>query len=58
MLLARGFLGPEQSILKDLNVAVDARSNIKAEHGKFSTSIPRIVAAGDCRRGSTTSYKA
>ena len=46
-----GFLGPEQGILKDLNLATDPRSNIKAEHEKYTTSIPRIFAAGDCRRG-------
>ena len=26
-------------------------SNAKAEHGKYSTSIPKVFAAGDCRRG-------
>ena len=51
VLLAMGFLGPEQSILKDMGVAVDGRSNIKAEHEKYTTSVPRIFAAGDCRRG-------
>ena len=51
VLLAMGFLGPEQLILKDIGVEVDPRSNIKAEHGKFSTNVPRIFAAGDCRRG-------
>ena len=51
VLLAMGFLGPEQSILKDIGVEVDARSNIKAEHEKYTTNIPRIFAAGDCRRG-------
>jgi glutamate synthase (NADPH/NADH) small chain len=51
VLLAMGFLGPEQAILKDMGVELDARSNIKAEYGKYQTSIPRIFAAGDCRRG-------
>ncbi len=51
VLLAMGFLGPEQSILKDLKVETDARSNIKAEHEKYTTNLPRIFAAGDCRRG-------
>jgi glutamate synthase (NADPH/NADH) small chain len=51
VLLAMGFLGPEQVLLKDLAVETDARSNVKAEHGKFATSIPGVFAAGDCRRG-------
>jgi glutamate synthase (NADPH/NADH) small chain len=51
VLLAMGFLGPEQVLLKDFAVDTDARSNVKAEHGKFATSIPGVFAAGDCRRG-------
>jgi glutamate synthase (NADPH/NADH) small chain len=51
VLLAMGFLGPEQSLLKDLNVAVDARSNVKAEIDRYATSLPGVFAAGDCRRG-------
>ncbi|HZZ56960.1 MAG TPA: glutamate synthase subunit beta [Opitutaceae bacterium] len=50
-LLAMGFLGPEQALLKELNIACDARSNIQAEHEKYTTSIPGVFAAGDCRRG-------
>ncbi len=49
--LAMGFLGPEQAILKELAVETDPRSNIKAEYGKFSTSVKGVFAAGDCRRG-------
>jgi glutamate synthase (NADPH/NADH) small chain len=51
VLLAMGFLGPEQMLLKDLAVETDARSNAKAEHGNFATSIKGVFAAGDCRRG-------
>jgi glutamate synthase (NADPH/NADH) small chain len=51
VLLAMGFLGPEEQILNDLGVERDPRSNAKAEHGKFATNIPRVFAAGDCRRG-------
>jgi glutamate synthase (NADPH/NADH) small chain len=51
VLLAMGFLGPEQDILEELGVETDARSNIKAEHEKFATNLPGIFAAGDCRRG-------
>jgi glutamate synthase (NADPH/NADH) small chain len=51
VLLAMGFLGPEQALLKTLDVACDPRSNIKAEHGKYATSVKGVFAAGDCRRG-------
>jgi len=51
VLLAMGFLGPEETVLKQLGVEQDPRSNAKAEHGKFSTSVPGVFAAGDCRRG-------
>lgn len=51
VLLAMGFLGPEQPLLDALNIDRDARSNVKAEHGQYTTSIPGVFAAGDCRRG-------
>jgi len=51
VLLAMGFLGPEQALLKDLKVDVDGRSNVKADYGKYATSVPGVFAAGDARRG-------
>jgi len=51
VLLAMGFLGPEQPLLEQLGVERDARSNAKADHGRFQTSVPKVFAAGDCRRG-------
>jgi glutamate synthase (NADPH) small chain len=51
VLLAMGFLGPEQALLKDLKVEVDARSNVKADYGRYGTSVPGVFAAGDARRG-------
>jgi len=51
VLLAMGFLGPEQPLLESLGLERDPRSNIKADHGKYTTSIPKVFAAGDCRRG-------
>jgi glutamate synthase (NADPH/NADH) small chain len=51
VLLAMGFLGPEQPLLDGLGVERDPRTNIKAEHGKYQTSIPKVFTAGDCRRG-------
>jgi glutamate synthase (NADPH/NADH) small chain len=51
VLLAMGFLGPEQPLLDALGVERDPRTNVKAEHGKYATSLPKVFAAGDCRRG-------
>ena len=51
VLLAMGFLGPEQPLLDALKIERDARTNIKAEHEKYITSLPGVFAAGDCRRG-------
>ncbi len=51
VLLAMGFLGPEDYIAEELGVDRDERSNIKADFGAFSTSIPGVFATGDARRG-------
>jgi glutamate synthase (NADPH/NADH) small chain len=51
VLLAMGFLGPEETILAELGVERDPRSNAKAEYGKFTTNVEGIFAAGDMRRG-------
>jgi glutamate synthase (NADPH/NADH) small chain len=51
VLLAMGFLGPEQYVSELLGIETDPRSNYKAEHGRFSTNVPGVFAAGDCRRG-------
>jgi glutamate synthase (NADPH/NADH) small chain len=51
VLLAMGFLGPEQDLLESMNLDRDARSNISAQHEKYTTNIPGVFAAGDCRRG-------
>lgn len=51
VLLAMGFLGPEQMLLEKMGLETDARSNIKADYGTYATNIPKVFAAGDCRRG-------
>jgi len=51
VLLAMGFLGPEDPVLSQLGVERDERSNAKADYGEFSTSVPGVFAAGDMRRG-------
>ena len=54
VLLALGFVAPYASILEALGVAKDARGNAQAATdgaGCYATSVPKIFAAGDMRRG-------
>ena len=51
VLLAMGFLGPEQELPVAMGIECDPRSNIKAEVGRYATSVDGVFAAGDCRRG-------
>lgn len=50
--LAMGFLHPQHTgLLDDLGVEKDERGNVKAGEKAFQTSIPKVFAAGDMRRG-------
>ncbi len=52
VLLAMGFLGPtQQGLLAELGVEKDPRSNVKANTEKYQTSVAKVFAAGDMRRG-------
>ncbi|HSN38691.1 MAG TPA: glutamate synthase subunit beta [Burkholderiales bacterium] len=52
VLLAMGFLGPTApGLLEELGVAKDARSNVMADTEGYRTSLPKVFAAGDMRRG-------
>ncbi len=51
VLLAMGFLGPESTLVEQFGLEQDARSNVKAEYGRFATNVPGVFAAGDMRRG-------
>ncbi len=51
VLLAMGFLGPEQPLLDQFGVERDASSNVWAEYDKYMTNVEGIFAAGDARRG-------
>ncbi|MCB1063960.1 MAG: glutamate synthase subunit beta [Verrucomicrobiae bacterium] len=51
ILLAMGFLGPEQTIVEKLGLKTDARSNVDAAFEKYTTSVDGVFAAGDMRRG-------
>jgi len=52
VLLAMGFTGPVATgLLEQFGVDRDARSNVKADTESYQTSVPKIFAAGDMRRG-------
>ena len=52
VLLAMGFVHPvQQGLLKGLGVAFDPRGNAKASTDNYKTSVPKVFAAGDMRRG-------
>lgn len=51
VLIAMGFLGPEQQILKKLGIEADKKTNIKANYSDFKTNKEKIFASGDARRG-------
>jgi glutamate synthase (NADPH/NADH) small chain len=51
VLLAMGFVGPDDAALAGLGVERDPRSNANAAYGDYATSVPGIFAAGDMRRG-------
>lgn len=40
-----------QNIAEKLGLERDARSNFKADYGRFATNLQGVFAAGDCRRG-------
>ncbi|WRP07781.1 glutamate synthase subunit beta [Rossellomorea aquimaris] len=51
VLLAIGFSGPEQDLIKELEVETNSNSTVKAEYGKYMTNVDGVFAAGDMRRG-------
>ncbi len=54
VLLAMGFVSPVQSVLEAFGIDKDARGNAKAPtegKGSYATSVAKVFAAGDMRRG-------
>jgi len=54
VLLAMGFVSPVQALLDEFGVQKDARGNARAETDgtrAYATSVPKLYAAGDMRRG-------
>ncbi|NBC68106.1 glutamate synthase subunit beta [Paenibacillus sacheonensis] len=51
VMIAVGFEGPENTLIQKLGLEQDRRSNVKAAYGKYQTSVEKVFAAGDMRRG-------
>jgi len=52
VLLAMGFVGPvREGMLQQLGVEHDPRGNVRADAEDYQTSVPKVFAAGDMRRG-------
>ena len=52
VLLAMGFLGPRKpGMVEQAGVALDPRGNVAANVVDYQTSVPKLFAAGDMRRG-------
>ena len=52
VLLAMGFVHPlHEGMLKAFDVALDQRGNVSADTNSYVTSVPKVFAAGDMRRG-------
>ena len=52
VLLAMGFLGPRKpGVVEAAGVALDARGNVAANTNDYKTSVEKVFAAGDMRRG-------
>jgi glutamate synthase (NADPH/NADH) small chain len=52
VLLAMGFVHPvHEGMIEDLGLALDPRGNVKADTNRYVSSVDKIFAAGDMRRG-------
>ncbi|CAM4204957.1 glutamate synthase subunit beta [Paenibacillus tarimensis] len=51
VLIAVGFEGPENTLVEQLGLEQDRRTNVKAPYGKYTTNVDKVFAAGDMRRG-------
>jgi glutamate synthase (NADPH/NADH) small chain len=52
VLLAMGFVHPvHEGMIKSLGVALDQRGNVRADTNAYKSSLEKVFAAGDMRRG-------
>lgn len=58
VLIAAGFLGSQKYVTDAFKVAVDGRTNVKTEEGRFATSADKVFVAGDMHTGQSLVVKA
>ncbi|SFG47327.1 glutamate synthase (NADPH/NADH) small chain [Lachnospiraceae bacterium C7] len=51
VLIAAGFIGTEDYVVKSFKVKTTNRGNVETQDGSYATSIPNLYVAGDNRRG-------
>ena len=51
LLIAAGFLGPDDCAADAFGVGRDGRSNVATTAGSYATAVEKVFAAGDMRRG-------
>jgi glutamate synthase (NADPH/NADH) small chain len=51
VLIAAGFLGSQKYVTDAFKVAINGRTNVETKPDGYETSVPRVFAAGDMRRG-------
>ncbi len=58
VLIAAGFLGSQEYVVKAFKVDVDGRTNVAAQAGTHLTSVPNVFTAGDMRSGQSLVVRA
>ena len=51
VLIAAGFLGSQKYVTDAFKVAVNERTNVKTDAGRYETSVKNVFTAGDMHRG-------
>ncbi len=51
VLIAAGFLGTQKYVADAFGVKLNERTNVAADQETYATSVERVYAAGDVRRG-------
>jgi len=52
VLLAMGFISPvKEGLLSELGITLDARGNVAADTNRYASSLAKVYACGDMRRG-------
>lgn len=51
VLIAAGFLGAQEYVMKAFGVSKNERTNVKTEPGQYATNVKNVFTAGDMHRG-------